>query len=427
MGNRTRIDLLILFVIAAILLLWNLGTGSLLSWDEGLYGGVSREILKTGNWIDLSWADKPWSDKPPLYMWVTALFYMLFGVSEFSVRLFSALCGIGAVLLTYLFANRLYSRNAAFTSALVLLSTWHFIWSARVGMLDMPLTFFIILSLFMFKLGEEKKIYLFFSCLAFTCAFLVKGLGSFLIPIILGLYLVFTGKYKMLKEPALVAGLAVTLLVLGWWHWLAFSHYGDDFVKDYIIKHLFIRTTQAVEGHTGDLLTYIGVVPNKGRPWAGVGLVLAPYLIWRIFRNGEKEHLIPVIWAGTVLVLFSLVRTKLHWYMMPIYPALSIMTGWGASRLLKKRTIAIVSMLAFASLSYLSIDKNIMDLDYSPGIKQIAVKVKETVPKGEKLYLYDISDPGLQFYLGDVGENIVGEEAFETVITQKGRYIFTDK
>ena len=51
--SKAKTDLLILFVVSAILLLWNLGTGSLLSWDEGLYAEVSREILKTGNWIDV--------------------------------------------------------------------------------------------------------------------------------------------------------------------------------------------------------------------------------------------------------------------------------------------------------------------------------------------------------------------------------------
>ncbi|MGD2279370.1 MAG: glycosyltransferase family 39 protein [Candidatus Omnitrophota bacterium] len=425
--NRARIDLLVLFVISAILLLWNLGTGSLLSWDEGLYGEVSREILKTGNWIDLHWAGQPWSDKPPLYMWVTALFYMIFGVSEFSVRLFAALCGVGTVLVTYLFANKLYSRKAALASSLILLSTWHFIWTARVGMLDSTLTFFIVLSLFLFKLGEEKKICLFFSAAAFACAFLTKGLGSLIIPVILALYLILTGNYKILKEPALISGAIVAFFILGWWHWLAFSHYGEGFISDYIVKHLFTRTTKAVEGHVGDIFTYIGVIPNKGRPWGGVGLALLPYLAWRIIARREKEHFLPVIWAGAVLVLFSMVKTKLHWYMIPVYPALSMMSGWGAERLFKKRTIPVISILAFISLSYLSIEKNIFDLDYSPAIKRIAVKVKKTVPEGQAVYLYDISDPGMQFYLGDVSENISGKEALSAFPRKEDQYILVNK
>jgi 4-amino-4-deoxy-L-arabinose transferase-like glycosyltransferase len=422
--NRTRIDLVILFMVSALLLLWNLGSGSLLSWDEGLYAEVSREILKTGNWVDLHWAGSAWSDKPPLYMWVTAVFYMLFGVSEFSARFFSALCGIGTVLVTYLFADKLYSRKAALASSLILLSTWHFIWSSRVGMLDIPLTFFVTLSIFLFKLGEEKKAFLFFSPLAFALAFLTKGLGAFIAPIVLFVYLATTGNWRILKEKALIAGILTALFMLSWWHWLAFSHYGDGFVKDYVVKHLFTRTTQAVEGHTGDILTYIGVIPNKGRPWAGFGLALMPLLIWRVVWLKEKKHLLPLVWAASVLIIFSLVKTKLHWYMIPIYPALSMMTGWGAEKVLKKHTITAVAILSFVSLSYLSIDKNILDLDYSPKIKQTALAVKKTLPEGRQLFVYDVSDPGMQFYLGDIAENV---RAPGDVPEKEGEYIFLNK
>jgi hypothetical protein len=243
----------------------------------------------------------------------------------------------------------------------------------------------------------------------------------------LALYILLAGKYKLLKEPALISGIIIAFLILGWWHWLAFSHYGEGFIKDYVVKHLLTRTTKGVEGHTGDILTYIGVVPNKGRPWAGIGLALLPYLIWRIFRRGEKEHLLPAIWAGTVLIIFSAVKTKLHWYMIPIYPALSVMTGWGASKLFKKYTVPVVSVLAFISLSYLFIDKGIFDLDYSPGMKQAATIARGKLPEGKNLFMYDISDPGLQFYLGDIGENIRKKEDLESLLKKRGNYIFVNK
>ncbi|MBP7217065.1 MAG: glycosyltransferase family 39 protein, partial [Candidatus Omnitrophica bacterium] len=54
--------------IATLVIFWNLGAGSLISWDECLYAQVAREILINHNWIDLTWMGLPWSDKPPLYM-----------------------------------------------------------------------------------------------------------------------------------------------------------------------------------------------------------------------------------------------------------------------------------------------------------------------------------------------------------------------
>jgi len=85
---QTIKDITVLLLVASFVLLWNLGTGSLTSWDEAVYAQVAKEILISNNWIDLTHMGNAWSDKPPLYMWMTAIFYKLFGVNEFSARFF---------------------------------------------------------------------------------------------------------------------------------------------------------------------------------------------------------------------------------------------------------------------------------------------------------------------------------------------------
>jgi len=89
-----RRDIIILVVLAAIILLFNLGGGSLGSWDEAFYAQVSQEMYQSSNWIDLTWAGAPWADKPPVYMWATTCFYKIFGVNEFSARFTAAISGI---------------------------------------------------------------------------------------------------------------------------------------------------------------------------------------------------------------------------------------------------------------------------------------------------------------------------------------------
>lgn len=422
-GIKTTRNLILLFLIAGFVFLWNLGTGSLSSWDEGLYGEISREILNSGNWIDLTWGGSAWSDKPPLYMWITAFFYKLFGINEFSVRLFSAICGIGTIIVVYLLANNLYSRRVASASALILLSTWHFLWAGKIGMLDAAVTFFITLSIFLFKIGEDNQIYLFFSTIAFALAFLTKSFAALLIPIILLFYVIFTKRFKILLRPALLIGIVVSLLILWWWHYKVFSHYGKDFASNYFIKHLFTRTTQALEGHTGTIFAYLEVLPNKGRPWAAIGLFSLLYAMWRMFvNNRNKELILPVVWALVVLVIFSIVKTKLHWYMVPIYPALSILIGWGMSKIFKKLTVFLVLIFTAASLMYLSVDKSIFNLDYSPEIKKIALTVKGIIPENQKIYLCNIGDPGIQFYFGDIRINISDSKEIQNLIKEPNKY-----
>ncbi len=420
-------DVFLLTAVSAFVLLWNIWTGSLLSWDEAFYGSVSKEILRTGDWINLYWAGSPWSDKPPLYMWVTNVFYNLFGINEFSVRLFSSLCGTGTVVAVYLLSRELYSRRAAVASSLVLLTTWHFIWSSKVGMLDSTLTFFITLSLLLFQLGLTERKFLFFVPIAFALAFLTKGPGAAVIPLIILMYAFLSKKPGILLDARLVAGAFIAAAVLLWWHLAVYANYGQGFIKDYFIKHLVMRTTTAVEGHTGDLLTYFGTIPNKGRPWSMAGLVLLPLAAAMAIFKKEKQHLLPIIWAGSVILIFSAVQTKIHWYIVPVYPALAILTGWGIEKIAGKYTIPVVLALSTLSLIYLTVEKNIFDLDYSPSIKETYLEVLSDTSGKEKLFLYDISDPGMQFYLGWEGNNIRNEKALRTAMRSGDVYILLNK
>jgi 4-amino-4-deoxy-L-arabinose transferase-like glycosyltransferase len=424
-NDRSKFDIPVLLAVSAILILWRLGSGSLTSWDEALYGAISRGILDTGNWIDLRWAGNPWVDKPPLYMWVTVLFYKLFGVNEFAVRLFSALSGIGTVLATYLLGRKLYSRQAGIASALAILTSFSFFWGARVGMLDVTLTFFTVLSLLFFKLGEEKKLFLFFAPVAFAAAFMTKSMAAAPIPVILGIYIIATGQLKVFKERSFIAGILTALLIIASWHIAAFAHYGGNFFNDYFVRNTITRSSTSMEGHTGDILTYFGVIPNKGRPWALFGFALLPLAAALIFAKKEKQHILPVIWASAAFVIISAVKTKLHWYVMPIYPALALLTGWALSSILKKYTVPVVSLLAACSMIYLAADKHVFNLDYSPQVKATAEAARAAARPDEKIYIYDIIDPGIQFYLADVCQNVRGEEPLKAALSGKDHTILT--
>jgi 4-amino-4-deoxy-L-arabinose transferase-like glycosyltransferase len=252
-------------------------------------------------------------------------------------------------------------------------------------------------------------------------------MGAMIIPIVIFTYIICNRELRLFSNPYLIFGTIVSVLLLSAWHWAAFSNYGEQFVKGYFLNHLLERTTTAMDGHTGNFLTYFGVIPNKGRPWAIIGFCLIPVACWRIFSNREKKHILPVIWSVSVLLIFSVVKTKLHWYIMPLYPALSLLTGWALEKILKKRAVIIVSILSVASLAYLAYDRNIFDLDYSPDIKKMAVRIAKKLPPGEKVYMYAVNDPGMQFYLGKTGNNIQNLEQFKKIFTQKGKFAILNK
>ena len=123
---------------ATLFIFWRLGEGSLEPSDEAIYGRIAREMVWIGDWLTPRWNYEVWFEKPPLLMWITAAFFQLFGVSEFWLRAASASCGVGTIIITYLLASNSYGRAVGTMSIAVLATTEHFIWSARVGMMDTP-------------------------------------------------------------------------------------------------------------------------------------------------------------------------------------------------------------------------------------------------------------------------------------------------
>jgi 4-amino-4-deoxy-L-arabinose transferase-like glycosyltransferase len=122
------------------------------------------------------------------------------------------------------------------------------------------------------------------------------------------------------------------------------------------------------------------------------------------------------------------VQTKLHWYIIPIYPALSILVGWAMSKLFRRYSTAIVLILVIPALIYLAtLKKGIFNLDYSPDTKKMFLSVSNIIPEGEKIFMYKIDDPGVLFYFYGISKNIWQPEDLEDILGQKDKYILFTK
>ncbi len=91
--------------------------------------------------------------KPPLYHWTaTALAFLLrqATTTPFILRLPSAIYAIAACVLTMGFAARLLGPRGAILSGLFLCASYQYISQARIGLVDMTLTFFETIALYTF-------------------------------------------------------------------------------------------------------------------------------------------------------------------------------------------------------------------------------------------------------------------------------------
>ncbi len=107
-----NIKIIALLALFGAVMLGNLGGWELKGADEPRYAQIAREMRETGRYIVPHLNAEMYPDKPPLFFWLMALAAVPSGdVSAFEARLPSVLAGLGLILLTYLFAARLFDRG----------------------------------------------------------------------------------------------------------------------------------------------------------------------------------------------------------------------------------------------------------------------------------------------------------------------------
>jgi O-antigen ligase len=172
----------LLIGLAFVLIFLNLGKNHFLPWDEAIYSKISKNMVTSGEYVVLSWVpEKIWYEKPPLSLWLMAGSMNLLGFTEYAARLPSAILGLLTILVVYFFGRRFFNRTTGFIAAFVLLTTFNYLYYARAAMLDVSVTFFITLSLYLWWVNKENNstIALILGGLAAGGAVMTKGVIGF--------------------------------------------------------------------------------------------------------------------------------------------------------------------------------------------------------------------------------------------------------
>jgi 4-amino-4-deoxy-L-arabinose transferase-like glycosyltransferase len=323
-SNVLPISLLIL--IAAFVLLWKLGTGSLAAWDEAIYAQVSKEIVQSGNWLTLHWEYQPWFEKPPLFMWITPFFYRLFGVSEFWARVPSALSGIALLGVTYLIGKYAYGKRVGFLATLILLTCYHFLSFSRFGTMDVMLTLFTYLALYAYlRLNTENQKWWYLVWSSCALALMVKGAGGLIAPAAIVLALAFDKRFgAAIRSKHFWQSVLLALLIVAPWHILMYVWYGRAFIGEYFGYHVIARSTRTLEGHASGYFYYVGRLVDGFFPWC----LLVPFAVISIVKRNLKDQSrswILLLLRVLVFGLYTVIPTRRPWYIVPLYPAVAIL------------------------------------------------------------------------------------------------------
>ena len=154
-GNE-RVLIIILMMLCLSLFFFRLGTRPLWDIDEGMHAAISKAMVLSGDWVTPQYNGKNFYDKPPLFNWLAAFSFLVFGFTEFAARLPAALLGSGCVMTTYLLGRRMFNLQVAFLSAVVLATSAEYIILSRVVVHDISLVFCDTLALTLFFLGYQN-------------------------------------------------------------------------------------------------------------------------------------------------------------------------------------------------------------------------------------------------------------------------------
>jgi hypothetical protein len=251
-----------------------------------------------------------------VYQWIVSLVYRVFGVSDYSARLVSAVFSTLTVVLVFLIAALLYDRRTALLSALLLAISGYAIGLGRLALLDTTACFFITLAMYFLVrwTTSERSGWLFAFAAAAAVAVEAKVTSVLLLPIAL-LFVVCGGYWRRVRLRHLIGVIAIGVVCL---------------------------TPAAIQIalDSGRLRSYLSasVARTSGVPWsyyggivwsaegAVVSIVLLAGIVVALVRH-TRADLLPLLWFGGYAVFCQVYPLKAFNYLLPLIPPLVLLAG----------------------------------------------------------------------------------------------------
>lgn len=295
---------------------------------------VVQEIVQQGNWLFPLKRGEEVPSKPPLFHWLAALTSMMAGgVSEMTVRFPSALLATVAVLLLYGLGRRMFDAETAFLAGLMLATTVAFQSGAVSARVDMTLAFFVTVVLVVFYLvyqGFLRENWLYGFYLLLGLGVLAKGPVGLILPVmVICCFLSARKRWDFLSRLCFHKGVILALLVGLAWYGLAIAKGGEEFIGRQVIHEnlaRFFLSGEGGSGHQKPVYYYIPYLMLEGLPWS----LFLPFVVADRFRRKAfaDEHLLfLMLWAALIFVFFSVSAGKRSVYILPLYPALALLTA----------------------------------------------------------------------------------------------------
>jgi 4-amino-4-deoxy-L-arabinose transferase-like glycosyltransferase len=367
----------------------HLGAFGLIGPDEPRYAWIARDMAESGDWVTPRLYGKPWFEKPVFYYWSAALCFKLFGVSEASARLPSALCALLATLALAWLALRLGGWETARWMLLLLPSTVGMIGFSHAAATDMPFSAMLSVAMVCAALAldvvpadklpgtetrgdrsvsrqTKKTIYISLALFGFFLGVAMLAKGPAALILAGGATLLWAASTKhwryalRLFHPIAIGTFFLTCLP---WYVLC-ARRNPEFFRVFIIEHNFKRYLTPEFQHIQPIWYYVPIAIIALLPWIF-------WLAWFTTRAGRKDEvgyqqtqiLFMAAWGAFPILFFSLSKSKLPGYILPAVPPLGFLISLAVGRTLRSRyvwgryVLGLIGALLFASPVWIFLSK----------------------------------------------------------------------
>ncbi|MBI3736927.1 glycosyltransferase family 39 protein [Candidatus Sumerlaeota bacterium] len=313
--------------------------------DELRYAQIAKELGPGRDWFLLHFNGVRYTDKPPLYFWcVRACYAALGGISPYALRLPGALSGAVCCVLTYFMALALFKKHSvALLAAATMIVLPRFLWITRWGRLDIMLCAFVFSAMLCFIRGyfvTPKRLGGFWFWAFLGLAFAVKGPPA-LIPL-LGtpiIFLIWQKEAKRIGELFYWRGIAAAIGINLTWI-LPIIAFDLSSARG-MFMHEVVARSIAPDRHVRPFWYYAGDIWYDTFPAMPlVFLALVQSWIGRntvsesdgetantFCRDNSSAARFCLAWFGAVFIGFSAFSSKRMQYLLPMNPALAMLTA----------------------------------------------------------------------------------------------------
>ncbi len=300
--------------------------------DEPRFTQATKQMLETGDYVDIRFQDQARHKKPVGIYWLQAAAAKVTGTGAdaplWVYRLPSIIGAALSVLASFWLARAFMGPAGAllvggFVALAIIVGV-----EARLAKTDAVLLATIIvaqaaLARIWLKASDRRMWatgFVFWTALA--ASVLIKGPVG---PMVVGLTVVglfaLTRKFSWFRAASPLLGFAWFLIIISPWFVAIWIATDGTFFTEAIGRDLFGKVGQGQEGHGAPPLTHLGAMLGVFWPLPSFFLIALP-LIWR--ERKSPLVVFSAAWFFPSWIVFELVATKLPHYTMPLLPALAL-------------------------------------------------------------------------------------------------------